>query len=75
MPDTSGRRDPAALLEEFARLVQELEAGKADVAADALKALIDDLCAGPWETPAQREEAQALVLRAWRLGRRAGRPS
>ncbi len=73
MPDTSGRRDPAALLEEFARRVEALEAGAGGDRA-ALERLIDDLCAGPWETPEQREEAQALVFRAWQLGRRGRRP-
>ena len=58
MPETRGRQDPAALLQACARLVEELEAGKAAMSADALRGLKRDLCAAPWETPQQREGAQ-----------------
>ena len=65
--------DPSELLQQLARSVAEVEAGRCPAGypdrASALTGLVAQLCGAPWKTARERSQAQGLVARLERLRR------
>jgi hypothetical protein len=67
-------------LANYRKSIEEIENGQWPSTSHdreaAVKALVDEICIRPWETPEEREQAQGLVARLYRLEKRSpGRPT